>query len=201
MKCRSWAFVGLLCAVPVISADVGALQADYGYATLNPNRVRNGSFANSQNTWVDTNCHYMSLLAGSTAIPRWTVTPDTVNEIVWAMTPTCDGYRAAAGQLFVDLTGFGGDSPNGGVQQALKTTVVGQQYVFSVAVVGTPPLVTVDGVPIGLTPGTPFKKGSTIWTPENGIFVAQSVHPVLKLQNPQPGAQIVFIDKVTVRAL
>ena len=165
-----------------------------------PNHVRNGSFENPKNTWVNTTCNYMALTAGSTTIPQWAVTSDTVNEIVWAFAPTCDGVSAAAGKYFVDLSGFGGDSPNGGVQQIVKKLTPGQQYSFSIAVVGTVPLVTVDGVPLALTPGTPFKRGTTLWTPETGSFTAQATAAALIIQNPQPGAQIVFIDKVAIRA-
>jgi hypothetical protein len=68
------------------------------------------------------------------------------------------------------------------------------------AVVDTVPLVTVDGVPLALTPGTPFMRGSTRWIPETGSFTAQSTTALLVLRNPQPGAQIVFVDKVAVLA-
>lgn len=183
-----------------ILSGAGAQQGSGMYALQYPNLVRNGSFENKKSTWVNTSCNYMALVAGSNAIPRWIVTPDTVNEIVWAMTPTCDGFTAGAGNLFLDLTGFGGDSPNGGVQQSLKTVSVGQQYSVSLAVVGTVPLVTVDQVAVALTPGPTFKKGSTVWTYQNGTFIAASSNPVLRIQNPQPGAQIAFVDKVAVRA-
>jgi len=59
----------------------------------------------------------------------------TVNEIAWAMTPTRDGYTAASGTFFVDLTGFDADSPNGAVQQTLKNLIVGHVYNFSMAVI------------------------------------------------------------------
>lgn len=194
MRYPRWTLITLVVARTLVPA--------YGQdATLNPNLVGNGSFENPKLTWVNTSCNYMSLLAGSTAIPRWTVTPDIVNEIVWAMSPTCDGFTAAAGKFFLDLTGFGGDSPNGAVSQTIKKKlVVGQSYSFSVAVVGAVPLVTVDGAPITLTAGSPFKKGTTIWTPENGTFTAQAVSAVLTIRNPQPGLQVVFVDKVAIRA-
>ena len=188
MKYRQWALAAFLVAATALPVY-----------SLNPNLVRNGSFENPKFTWTDTTCNYMSLLAGSTAIPGWTVTSDTVNEIVWAMSPTCDGFTAGAGKFFLDLTGFGGDSPNGAVKQTVKKLSAGQQYAFSIAVVGAVPLVTVDGAPLALTPGTPFKKGSTTWTPESGAFTAQSSSALLVIRNPQPGLQVVFIDKVAVR--
>jgi len=194
MRYQEWIFVTLLALAAVFPASGQQ-------AAQPPNLVPNGSFENTKLTWVNTNCNYMALLAGATAIPKWTVTPDTVHEIVWAMTPTCDGFTAAAGKFFVDLSGFGGDSPNGAATQTIKKKfVAGQQYTFSLAVVGAVPLVTIDGAPISLTAGTPFKKGTTIWTPETGTFTAQSVNAVLTIRNPQPGLQVVFIDKVAIRA-
>src|ERR1051326_6955570 len=123
----------------------------------------------------------MSLPAGSTAIPGWTVTASTTNEIVWAMTPTCDSHTAVAGTFFLDLTGFGGDSPFGGVQQTLHNLTIGQTYKVSldVEVAGALPLVSVANTPVSLTPGKPFTKGSDIWTPEHGSFTAQATTAVL----------------------
>ncbi len=86
--------------------------------------VINGSLEDTNGTWVNTNANYMALTAGSTAIAGWTVAPGTVNEIVWGKTPTGDNppQSAADGLFFVDLTGFGSDSPNGAIQQSLNIT-------------------------------------------------------------------------------
>ncbi len=189
MKNQQWVPVCLLTALLVLSAQA-----------QNPNLVRNGSFENPRNTWLDTNCNYMALLSGATSIPHWTVTSDTVNEIVWALSPTCDGYSAAAGKFFLDLSGFGADSPNGAVQQTVKNLTPGAQYSFSIAAAGIVPLVTVDGVPLALSPGTPFKRGTTVWTPETGAFTAQAATAQLVIRNPQAGARVVFVDKVAIRA-
>jgi Protein of unknown function (DUF642) len=169
-------------------------------SAANPNLVRNGSFENKKNTWQDTNCNYMALDAGATTIPGWTVTPATINQIVWAMTPTCDNHTAAAGTFFLDLTGFGADSPNGGVQQTLKNLTVGHEYKFSVDVItdGQPPLVTIDGATITLTAGKSFQRGSDTWTVETGTFMAQSEKSVLAIQNQ--ASQIGFVDNVIVKA-
>jgi hypothetical protein len=191
----------LTCIVILIAAafaNIGAQDTDS--IVTNPNLVRNSSFENPKRTWIDTRCNYMALAAGSTAIPQWTVSTSTVNEIVWAMTPTCDAHTAAGGTFFLDLTGFGGDSPNGTVQQRLQKLIVGHTYNFSMYVItdSRPPLVTVDGVPVTLTAGKPIKKGSDIWTPQNGTFTAESVNPVLMIQNQ--AIQIEFVDRVVVRA-
>ena len=167
--------------------------------TTNPNLVRNPSFENITNTWQDTNCNYMALSAGSTSIPYWTVAANTVNQIVWAMTPTCDGYTAAVGTFFIDLTGFGSESPNGAVQQRLKNLVVGRPYDFSIDVKTDrqPPLVTIAGAAITLNAGRKFTRGNTVWTVYTGSFVAQSASPVLEIQNQ--AFEIELIDNVVVR--
>ena len=193
---KRWASVVLLAAAMVSAYG----QEEMSPATVNPNLVHNGGLENPKHTWMDTTCNYMALYAGSTAIPGWTVSASTVNEIVWAMTPTCDGHRAAAGSFFVDLTGFGSDSPNGAVQQTLKNLVAGHVYNFSMDVITDrmPPLVTIDGLAITLKAGKPFKRGTDIWTPETGSFTARSSDPVLEIQNQ--AYQVEFIDSVIVRA-
>jgi len=192
-----WMLVVLL----VVNAAVAShAQDETPPVNTNPNLVRNGSFENPKNTWMDTTCNYMSLLAGAATIPGWTVTGSTVNEIVWAMTPTCDGHTAAAGTFFLDLTGFGSDSPNGAVQQMLKNLTVGQVYTFTMDIItdSAPPTVTVDGSIITLTAGKAFKRGTDLWTPEKGTFTAESANPLLLIQNG--GVQIGFLDNVAVKA-
>jgi hypothetical protein len=46
-------------------------------AAFGANLVKNGSFENTNGTWVDTTCNYMSLTAGSGAIPGWTAAAAT----------------------------------------------------------------------------------------------------------------------------
>jgi hypothetical protein len=196
MRKFKWMLLGSVSAVLVVMAYG---QADSSQPAVT-NLVKNGSFENPRSTWMDTTCNYMSLTAGSKSIPGWTVTTSTINEIVWAMTPTCDGHTAASGTFFLDLTGFGGDSPNGGVQQTLSNLTIGQKYLVYLALQGSLPLVTIDSAPVTLTAGTPFVKGNDTWTPEYGVFTAASTNPVLEIQNQSSGQQIVFIDSVFVRA-
>ena len=194
--------VTLLSCYLLLSAVSGAQESnEVSPATTNPNLVKNGSFENTKTTWMDTSCNYMELAAGASTIPHWTVTAATTGKIVWAMTPTCDGYTAASGTYFLDLTGFGSNAPNGGVQQTLANLSVGSTYVFAmdVYVQGSLPLVTVNNAPVSLTAGKPIKKGSTTWTPMQGTFTALSTTPVLVIENQQTGQAIDFIDNVTVR--
>jgi hypothetical protein len=167
----------------------------------NPNLVRNGSLENTRNTWVNANCNYMSLFAGSHVIPGWTVSAATINEIVWGKSPTCDGVSAARGTYFVDLTGFGGDSSNGAIQQTLSGLGPGDTYRYSMdsVISGIPPLVTIGTSTVNLVAGKPFVVGSTTWTPMSGLFVANVSNPLLTIQNQETGQDINFIDNIAVR--
>ena len=165
-----------------------------------PNVVQNPGFENPTNTWQNTSCNYMALRAGSTTIPGWTVSSTTIAEIVWGKTLTCDDHTAAGGTFFVDLTGFGADSPNGAVQQTLKNLTVGHQYGLSLDVVtdNLPPIVSIAGTAVALTKGTTFKRGTDFWTIYTGSFLAPSVNPVLKIQNH--GTDVGFVDTVIIKA-
>src|SRR5260370_42206707 len=90
------------------------------------NLVPNGSLEDFNGAFVNTAANYMALSASanSTAIADWIVSPATSNEIVWAKSPTGDHHNAADGTFFVDLTGFGADSPNGAVQQSLQNLII-----------------------------------------------------------------------------
>lgn len=125
---------------------------------------------------------------------------NTINEIVWGKTLTCDGHTAGAGTYFVDLTGFGSDSSNGAVQQTLNNLTVGHKYSLSLDVIDDhlPPLITVDGTALTLTKGTSFTKGSDVWTIYKGSFIAQSANPVLAIQNQ--GISVELVDNVVISA-
>jgi hypothetical protein len=164
--------------------------------------VMNGSLEDTTGTWVNTSANYMALTAGSAAIAGWTVATGTVNEIVWGKSPTGDNppVSAADGLFFVDLTGFGSDSPNGAIQQPLNNLILGQRYSFSMDSVTSAslPLVTVGAQTVTLSAGTPFKVGNTTWTPETGSFIATATNPLLTLANVQSGQQINFIDNISI---
>ena len=164
----------------------------------NANLVGNGSLEDLNGNFVNTNSNYMSLIAGNTAIAGWTVAAATTNEIVWGKSPTGDGINASDGTFFVDLTGFGSDSPDGAVQQILHNLIVGQQYAFSLDSSGSLPAVTVGAVVVALSPGAGFTVGATIWTPETGNFIADATDPMLTIMNATPGSKIVFIDNIIV---
>ena len=162
--------------------------------------VLNGSLEDLNSDWVNTAGNYMALGAGSSAIADWTVSPGTINQIVWAKSLTADGHNAANGTFFVDLTGFGAASPNGAIQQLLTGLVPGQSYSYSmdVEIVGLPPEVTVGGAGVALTPGGLVVVVGDVWTQETGSFIAGSPDELLMIANPLAGEEVEFIDNISV---
>ena len=140
----------------------------------------------------------MAIGAGSTAINGWTVAPATTGNLVWAKTPTGDGYSASDGTYFVDLTGFGASSPNGKLEQLLTGLVSGGMYSFSFDTFGTAAGVSVDGSALSLTAGSTFTVGTTSWTTRTGTFVAGGSTALLSIGNVVPGASVVFVDHIVV---
>jgi hypothetical protein len=166
--------------------------------------VQNGSLEDLNGAWTNTRCGYMALPAASTAIADWTVSPTTDGQVAWTKGLTCDGYTAADGLSFVDLTGLGAASLHGALQQQL-TTVAGQQYTFSIdeyAHNGCSLSVTVGAQSVTLrSAGPSFVVGHTTWTPHLGSFKGdpQDTTPTLTIMNARPGADICFIDDIRVQ--
>lgn len=164
------------------------------------NIVQNGSLENGNGTFINQTCNYMALGNGSTTIPGWTVSTSS-GQIVWAQSPTCDGFSAADGSFFVDLSGFGSSSPDGALNQSLST-VGGVTYTFSMDIGpnnGTI-AVSVGGKAVTLTGGTAFSVGSTSWTPETGTFVGDPLNttPLLTIKDASPGSTIDFVDNISI---
>jgi RHS repeat-associated protein len=163
------------------------------------NLVQNGSLEDLSGFFVNTESNYMALYAGATTIAGWTVTPSTLNEIVWAQSPTGDTQYAADGTYFVNLTGFGADSPNGAISQQLQL-ISGQQYTFSMdtLVDTTQPAVTIGSMTVALSAGQPFQVYTDLWVPQTGTFVADSANPVLTIANQDPSQQHCYIDNIAI---
>jgi hypothetical protein len=190
----------VLLVVGVVLAAVGALLGTAAAAGTGSNLVKNGSLENGN--WSNTRCKYMSVRPGSEAITGWKATA-AGGELAWAKSPTCDGYTAAKGRFFVDLTGFGADAPNGALQQRLRTGA-GKRYSFSIDVCTCNDGVlsaVVGGQTLSLTPGRSFTVGTTSWRQLLGSFTGNPhrPNPKLKIMNATPGAQIVLIDGVVIR--
>lgn len=89
------------------------------------NLLTNGSFENTNNTFVNSGDGGMLLNNGSTAIPGWTVvTPGPSTNVAWVTVPNPynEGTGTVDGSFDVDLTGYSDASPFGGVEQTITTT-------------------------------------------------------------------------------
>ncbi|WP_013321801.1 PEP-CTERM sorting domain-containing protein [Gloeothece verrucosa] len=92
------------------------------------NLLQNGSFENTNGTFVNNGLGAMSLPTGSTTIPGWT----TINqELGWLNNNNIYGpVITPFGDYFLDLTGYHDSFPYGGVTQTISTTV-GSTYKLS----------------------------------------------------------------------
>jgi hypothetical protein len=99
-------------------------------ATVNAraNQITNGSFENTNNTFVGDANKVDELNSGSTAIPGWT----TINGVptAWIMNGNPWNISAADGSFFLDLTGYSDFGTYGGVSQSFATTP-GTNYVVT----------------------------------------------------------------------
>jgi hypothetical protein len=166
------------------------------------NIVANSSLEDLNGTFVNTAGNYMALGTGSTTIANWMVSPGTTGLLVWGKSPTADGFTAADGTFFVDLTGFGSNSPNGALQQTLATTGgVAYDFTMDVASFNTGVVVaTIGSHAVVLSPGVAFVVAGTSWTPMTGTFIGDPLEPapLLKIANGTPDVQIVFIDNISL---
>lgn len=98
--------------------------------TANADLIVNGSFENTNNTFVSDANGAMSLTAGSTTIPGWTTTNA---EVAWISNTNAFGVTTPYGAYYLDLAGYHDSPPYGGVTQNI-TTVSGQAYTLSFAI-------------------------------------------------------------------
>jgi len=90
------------------------------------NLITNGSFENTNNTFVGDVNRVDELLSGSTVISGWTTTNGT--QTAWIENGNPYNIPAADGQFFLDLTGYADVGTYGGVTQSFAT-VSGTSYV------------------------------------------------------------------------
>jgi hypothetical protein len=181
----------MLIAAPAMA---GSTVTDGGGAPVKDGSLEHGHF-------VDTQGNYMNLPNDSTTIRNWTVFTSS-GDIVWAKSPTEDGYYAADGKYFVDLTGFGSNAQDGAIMQAVHLKK-GVTYTVSLDVYAnndTIPLVTVAGQAITLTPGTPFTVNGTEWIPMTGQFVstATTKAAILEIANTNNASALLLIDDISI---
>lgn len=83
------------------------------------NLLTNGSFENTSNTFVNNGQGFMNLAPGSSVIPGWTVTSNTLS---WINNTNPFSLTASDGSFFLDLTGPQDSAAFGGVTQTIATT-------------------------------------------------------------------------------
>jgi hypothetical protein len=119
---------------------------------------------------------------------------------VLGQTPTGDGFHASNGTYFVDLSGFGAESPDGAIRQLLGL-VSGATYAFSMDL-GTSNSGTISasvgGSALSLVAGSAFNANGTSWTTWTSSFVAGSNSALLSIQNATPGSQVDLLDRISV---
>lgn len=130
--------------VALLSAFVGHAHADV---------ITNGSFENTQGTFVGDVNHVDELSSGSTVIPGWTTLNGT--DTAWIQNGNPYAIPAADGNFFLDLTGYTDTGKFGGVSQTFATTA------------GTTYLVTFD---LGYGGSYSVLRGPTSLTASAGTF-------------------------------
>ncbi|MDQ2712985.1 MAG: DUF642 domain-containing protein, partial [Acidobacteriota bacterium] len=103
---------------------VFALAAVDAQASL----ITNGSFENTNNSFVGDANLVDELSSGSSAIPGWTTTNGVPT--AWIKNGNPYGISAADGQFFLDLTGYSDSGTYGGVSQTFSKTA-GSNYVVT----------------------------------------------------------------------
>jgi len=169
------------------------------------NLVTNGSFENTDSTFVGDGNSVDELFSGSTAIPGWTTTNGTYT--AWIENGNPYGISAADGQFFLDLTGYSDSGTYGGVTQSFATTIGGSYVVtFDLGfggdsgAFGGPASVTVAA---GADSGT-FMSGSgtpnpAVWDSETFDFTATSTMTSLTFTGlSTAGGDYIGLDAVNV---
>ena len=163
--------------------------------------ITNGGF--ELGTFNATNGHYETITqSGAQDLTGWTVG----NSLAWGVNTT--DINPHAGNGFVDLTGVGDTIPHGILNQTIST-IVGQQYTFSIfetqdftSAVGF--TVSANGVPLTLS-GTPG-----LWVDSTGLtatygqmtgtFNATNTSTTISIGSIRFGSQVFMIglDDVSV---
>jgi hypothetical protein len=169
------------------------------------NLITNGSFENTNNTFVGDGNKTMSLASGSTAIPGWTTTNGTFT--AWIQNGNPWNIPASDGSFFLDLTAYADSVTYGGVTQSFATTV-GTNYVLTFdlgyggnsGAFGGPASVNVSvgGAPTTFTSGS-GTPNPAVWNHETFNFTATSTTTVLSIiGHSTAGGQYIGLDNADV---
>ena len=185
------AIKGLAGASFILVAFGGAAQA---------NLITNGSFETGNFSPVDMN-DTVSLPAGSTNITGWTVIGQS-GSLVWIGPSNPFGLTATNGDYFLDLQGYSGSPPYGGVSQSLTTTP-GATYLVTFDLGSSPQWGLQDGLTVyagsasqvfnSTNSGTQRNR----WESESFGFTATGTSPVLTFQG-KSGLFYIGLDNVDV---
>ncbi len=165
--------------------------------------ITNGGFENGNFTPISSSITGYDTITqgGPQDLTGWTVG----NSLVWGFNNT--DMNRHSGQGYVDLTGVGDTTPHGILHQTIST-VVGQQYNFSIFetqdFTGGPGFdVLANSVTLALI-GTPgfwnYSPTGAIWNQLTGIFTATSTSTVIDIVGHALGSQqfMIGLDDVSV---
>lgn len=159
----------------------------------------NGSFEDTQGTFVPNFQDTMSLPAGSTTIPGWTTYSA---ELAWIGPTNPFGITASNGAFSLDLTGYHDSSPYGGVQQSVAT-IVGDTYLlqFDLGAFGTG-AASISASAGGTSSAYSFTapSGPQVWQQESLTFIATSSNTLISLlgTGASGGGTYIGLDNVTL---
>jgi hypothetical protein len=173
------------------------------------NLVVNGSFENTQNTFVASglgaNQDTMPLTLGSTAIPGWTV---TTAALAWIGPSNPFGLSAAEGSYFLDLSGYHDNQPYGGVAASTAfATTIGQQYQVTFDLgsdknynTASPQVdLAVNGGPAQVFVASPIGNAVNRWEIFSYVFTATTASTTLSFAGAGPDNQkYIGLDNVSV---
>lgn len=174
-------------------------------AEARANQLTNGSFENTNNTFVGDANKVDELNSGSGAIPGWT----TINGVptAWIQNGNPYGISASNGSYFLDLTGYFDSGTYGGVTQSF-VTAVGTSYVvtFDLGYGGNSGFF---GGPVSVVATAPgfsgtFTSGSgspnpAVWNTETFDFTATSTMTQLSfIGHSTAGGDYIGLDNVDV---
>jgi hypothetical protein len=169
------------------------------------NQITNGSFENTNGTFVGDANHTDELSSGSSAIPGWT----TINGVptAWIENGNPWNIPAAQGSFFLDLTGYSNSGTYGGVAQSFATTP-GTNYVVTFdlgyggnsAAFGGPVKVTVSaGGSSGVFTSGTGTPNPAVWNLETFGFMATSTTTDLTIIGlSTAGGDYIGLDNVDV---
>jgi hypothetical protein len=171
------------------------------------NQITNGSFENTNGTFVGDANHTDVLSSGSSAIPGWT----TINGVptAWIENGNPWNIPAAQGSFFLDLTSYSNRGTYGGVAQSFATTP-GTNYVVTFdlgyggnsTAFGGPAQVTVNaGGSSGIFTSGAGTPNPAVWSLETFGFMATSSTTDLSIIGlSTAGGAYIGLDNVDVEA-